>query len=261
MSLSSLSRLITVIILTLTGLGSCVSQKKLPYLQNPAFTTQQATTIDNTPSPYRLQNSDIISIRVQSAQAELNTSLNITGSQTLYSSEPGVLYLSGYSVDERGQVTLPTAGKVKVQGLTLDEAQNAIQKAVALYVRDATVLVKLLSFKVTILGEVRTPGRYFIYSSQATLLEALGMAGDLTEFGNRENVKLVRQTPKGSEVVLLNLTDPNLLKSPYYYLMPNDALYVEPLKARSSRANINNLGIVFSGISAVALILSFFVNN
>ncbi len=244
----------------LIGLGGCIPQKKLPYLQNPSFTTERATPIDNNPEPYRLQPSDIVSVKVQSAQADLNTSLNITGSQTLYSSEPGVLYLSGYSVDERGQITLPTAGKVKVQGLTLDEAQNAVQKAVALYVRDATVLVKLLSFKVTILGEVRTPGRYFIYNSQATLLEALGMAGDLTEFGNRENIKLVRQTPKGSAVILLNLTDPNLLKSPYYYLMPNDALYIEPLRARSSRANVNNLGIVFSGISAVVLLLSFFVN-
>ena len=83
------------------------------------------------------------------------------------------------------------------------------------------------------------------------------MAGDLTEFGNRQNVKLVRQTAKGSEVVLINLTDPNLLQSPYYYLLPNDALYVEPLKARTDRGNANNLGLVFAGISAIVLLISY----
>jgi len=165
--------------------------------------------------------------------------------------------VSGYSVDDAGFISLPSAGQFKVQGLTVEEAQAAVQKKVISLMRDANVVLKLTSFKITILGEVRVPGRYFVYNAQATLFEALGLAGDLTEFGSRTNVKLIRQTAKGSKVVLLNLTDPNLLRSKYYYLLPNDALYVEPLKARTNRGNASNLGLVFGGLSTLILLLSF----
>lgn len=243
------------------GLDSCVVQQKLPYLQGGKYSTSTPTTIDNAPVPYKLQVSDVLSIRVQSVQPGLSDLFNLTGAQSVYSGDPGTLYLSGYPVDATGHINLPTVGKILVRGLTLEQTQTLVQQQVARYVRDANVLVKLLSFKITILGEVRTPGRYFIYNPQATVLEGLGMAGDLSEFGNRQNIKLIRQTAKGSEVVLLDLTDPQLLTSPYYYLRPNDALYVEPLKARTARGNIGNLAIVFAGISAVVLLLSYLKLN
>jgi polysaccharide export outer membrane protein len=105
-----------------------------------------------------------------------------------------------------------------------------------------------------VLGEVRNPGYFFVQSPQATILEGLGLAGDLTPLGNRRNVKLIRQTANGSEVVLLDLTRPNLLSSPYYYLQPNDAIYVEPVTALTQRSNINNLSIVFAGLTTIAVI-------
>lgn len=238
------------------ALGGCVVQGKLPYLQGKGYSTQRPVQVINARPAYQLQAGDVLSIRVQSVQPALSDIFNVQGPQA-FSADPGTLYLTGYPVDEAGTVNLPTVGRLKMQGLSLEQAQALVQQKVGAYVRDANVLVKLLSFKITVLGEVRTPGRYFIYNPQATVLEALGLAGDLTEFGNRENVKLVRQTAKGSEVVLLNLTDPNLLQSPYYYLLPNDALYVEPLKARTARANANNLGLVFAGISAIVLLVSY----
>ena len=252
--------LITLVFL-LPALAGCVVQEKLPYLQNSQYSTTQPVVTANAPVPYKLQPSDILSVKVQSVQPELNQLFNINNSQGIFSGDPGVLYLNGYPVDEDGNIVLPTVGKLKMAGLTLDQAQALVQQQVNRYVRDANVLVKLLSFRVTVLGEVRTPGRYFVYNSQATVLEALGLAGDLTEFGNRQNVKLVRQTEKGSEVVLLNLTDSALLRSPYYYMRPNDALYVEPMKARTSRGNLGNLGVIFAGISAAALIVSFFITR
>ncbi|WP_324674403.1 polysaccharide biosynthesis/export family protein [Hymenobacter sp. GOD-10R] len=244
-------------LLSLLGLEGCITQSKLPYLQGAKYSTETPTNIDNAPPAYHIQPNDVLSVRVQSAQSSLTEQFNLNGTQSIYSGDPGTLYLSGYPVDEAGNVTLPTAGKVSVRNLTIEQAQRVIQQQVTRYIRDANVLVKLLSFKITVLGEVRTPGRYFIYNPQATLLEGLGMAGDLTEFGNRKNIKLIRQTAKGSEVVLLNLTDPKLLQSPYYYLRPNDALYVEPLRARAARGNVTNLALVFSGISAVVLLLTF----
>lgn len=238
-------------------LGACVAQQRLPYLQGKDYSTRAAVQVDNQRQAYRLQTGDVLSIKVQSVQPALNDMFNVTSGQYIQSGDPGNLFASGYSVDEAGSITLPTVGRLKVGGLTVEETQLLVLKEVARFMREANVVVKLTSFKLTILGEVRAPGRYFVYNSQATVLEALGMAGDLTEFGSRTNVKLIRQTLKGSEVVLLDLTDPELLRSKYYYLLPNDALYVEPMKARTARGNANNLGLVFGGLSTIILLLSF----
>ena len=234
-----------------------MAQQQLPYLQGKGYSTRTAVQVDNQRQAYHLQPGDVLSIRVQSVQPTLNEMFSVTNGQNIQSGDPGNLFVSGYSVDDAGTITLPTAGRLKVGGLTVEETQLLVQKEVARFMREANVVVKLTSFKLTILGEVRAPGRYFVYNSQATVLEGLGLAGDLTEFGSRTNVKLIRQTPKGSEVVLLDLTDPDLLRSKYYYLLPNDALYVEPLKARTARGNANNLGLVFGALSAIVLLLSF----
>lgn len=248
-----------VIIWLLPGLlAACVSQRQLPYLQGTGYSTKAAVPVENERAAYRIQPGDVLSIHVQSVQPSLNDLFSISSGQNIQSGDPGNLFVAGYSVDATGSLTLPTIGRVKVAGLTVEETQLLVQREVVpRFIRDANVIVKLTSFKVTILGEVRAPGRYFVFNSQATVLEALGLAGDLTEFGNRTNVKLIRPTAKGSEVVLLNLTDPNLLRSKYYYLLPNDALYVEPLRARNSRGNANNLGLVFAGLSTIILLLSF----
>jgi polysaccharide export outer membrane protein len=254
-------RRLLIVILMPSLLGACVAQKQLPYLQGKEYSTGTAVQVNNEPQAYHLQPGDVLSIRVQSVQPALNDMFSMTSGQNLQTSDPSNLYVSGYLVDETGTITLPTVGRLKVGGFTVEQTQQLVQKEVGHFMRDANVAVKLTSFKLTILGEVRTPGRYYVYSSQATVLEALGLAGDLTEFGSRTNVKLIRQTAKGSEVVLLNLTDPNLLRSKYYYLLPNDALYVEPMKARTSRGNANNLGLVFGGLSTVILLLSFIKAN
>jgi polysaccharide export outer membrane protein len=250
-----------MMVLLAGSLSACVSQRQLPYLQGKDYSTKASVQVDNERQVYRLQPGDVLNIRVQSVQPALNDLFSVTSGQNIQSGDPGNIFASGYSVDEAGTINLPTAGRLKVGGLTVEETQQLIQKEVARFMREANVLVKLTSFKLTILGEVRVPGRYFVYNSQATVLEALGLAGDLTEFGNRTNVKLIRQTAKGSEVVLLDLTDPNLLRSKYYYLLPNDALYVEPLPARTNRGNANNLGLLFGGLSTIILLLSFIKAN
>ena len=242
-------------------LGACVAQKNLPYLQGKGYSTKAAVQIDNEPQAYRLQPGDVLNIRVQSGQTAFNDMFSMMPGQNFLSGEPSILYISGYVVDDTGSISLPTAGRLKVAGLTVEQSQQLIQKEVGKFMRDANVAVRLTSFRLTVLGEVRAPGRYFVYGPQATVLEALGLAGDLTEFGSRANVKLIRQTAKGSEVVLLDLTDPDLLRSKYYYLLPNDALYVEPMKARTYRGNATNLALVFGGLSTVILLLSFIREN
>ncbi|NJO02073.1 MAG: hypothetical protein HC880_10590 [Bacteroidia bacterium] len=107
------------------------------------------------------------------------------------------------------------------------------------------------------LGEVNRPGHYPIFNDQVTLFEALSLAGDLKEFANARQIKLIRQKPEGVAVVLLDITDDDILMSPYYYLLPNDILYVEPLKAQVRRTNLPLLGAVFSGVSTLVLLLNF----
>jgi polysaccharide export outer membrane protein len=152
-------------------------------------------------------------------------------------------------------------GRLTVTNRTIDEVQNLIQTQTDKYLNNATVIVKLTSFKITILGEVRSPGHYFIYNNQATVLEALGMAGDLTPIGNRKKVKLIRQVPTGSEVMLLNLTDARLLQSEFFFMKPGDVLYVEPLRAHTKRSNLEILSVVFSAITTGVLIMSYVNSN
>jgi polysaccharide biosynthesis/export protein len=243
--------------------SSCYYQKKLVYFQDNDFSYVQPTFVENQRTIYRIQPNDVLSVKVKSSTDQsVSDIFNIIAStQTSAFSSPGSLYLEGYSVDEQGRVNLPILGLLTVKDLTLDEVQNLIQTNANKYLKNATVVVKLISFKITVLGEVNNPGYHYVYNNQATILEALGLAGDLTIFASRKNVKLIRSVPRGSEVVLLDLKDPNLLKSKYFYLMPNDVLYVEPFRARSKRSNLENLTLVFSAITTMVLILNYIDNN
>jgi polysaccharide export outer membrane protein len=186
--------------------------------------------------------------------------LNPQQSGSMFAS-PANFYMDGYTIDPDGKITLPVIGDVVVKDMTTEEAQASIQKAADKFLTKAIVIVKLTSFKVTVLGEVKNPGYYYVFNSQATLLEGLGMAGDLTAFGNRENVKLIRQTPGGSEVVMLDLTDADLLKSPYFFMMPGDVLYVAPLRARSNRSNLELATFVFGALTTTILVMSYVENS
>jgi polysaccharide export outer membrane protein len=238
---------------------SCVSNKDLVYLQNSKFSEETPTSIATENFVYKIQPNDVLSVKVQSIQPEITNIFNITSNPNIIgNSDPGNLFLSGYSVDEKGFINLPTVGPVKVTGLTVNEAQRNIQREIDLYIKNANVIVKLTSFRITVLGEVRRPGQYYVFNGKASVLEGLAMAGDLAQSGNRHHVKLIRQTPGGSEVVLLDLTDSDLMRSKYYYLLPNDAIYVEPLEAYTKRNNLTLLGVVFSGITTTILVLQYF---
>lgn len=246
----------------LSMLSSCYYNKRLVYLQDERFTGDHSTHVVNHARPYRLQKNDVISVKVKSAtDSKISEIFNITNDNMATFSSPGNLYMDGYSVENSGTVTLPILGTVPVEGLTLQEAQDSIQNRADKYLNQATALVKLVSFKITVLGEVKNPGYHYVFNNQVTVLEALGLAGDLTNFGNRKNIKLIRPVAEGSEVSILDITDPDLLKSPYFYLMPNDVLYVEPLRARSNRSNLEVWGVIFSAATTAVLVLSYINSN
>jgi polysaccharide biosynthesis/export protein len=229
------------------------------YFPGAEFGTESLTPIENNyPGNYRLQPRDIISVKVKTLDVESSEYFNIETGRGFNNFNPASIYLRGYSIDDKGNITLPEAGSVQVSGLTIVEAQNKIQEALSTYLNKATILVKLVSFRITVLGEVRSPGQYFVYNDQVTLLEGLGMAGDLTEFGNRENVTLIRQSGGKLGGIRLNLREPSLLSSKFYYLQPNDVLYVQPLKVKNTRSNLSTLNIVSIIVGSVSTALAIF---
>lgn len=237
---------------------SCIAKKELVYMQNEKLKNNTPTNFTTPYKEYELQPNDVLSIKVLSVQPELSNLFNIIDPNNAFGiSGPSSLFLSGYSIDKDGKIMLPTIGELKVSGLTVAQSQDLIQRSLDRYITDATVVVKLISFKFSVLGEVRNPGYYYVYNEQANLLEALSMAGDLTQGASRENIKLIRQKPGGTEVVLLDLKDPNLVQSQYYYLKPNDVLYIEPRKTQIKRDNLIVVSTILGVLSTAGLILNF----
>jgi len=141
----------------------------------------------------------------------------------------GNLDLITYEVDDSGEINYSHLGRIRVEGLTVDQVATEIQSRINRFIEGTSVFVKLVERNVTVLGEVANPGRHPMLRSRITLLEALGAAGDLTDFGNRRNVKILRETRDGTVVAYLDLTDPGLVTSPWYYLHPHDIIFVEPI--------------------------------
>ncbi len=250
----------TFLIFAVICFASCIPNKKLVYFPDPDFNETQLTYSNIPPADYLLQPGDILSVRVKTLDQISSDYFNIEPENNNFNLNPASLYLNGYSIDLEGNIDFPEVGALKVGGLTLQQAERKIQDSVGIYLNNATVIAKLVSFKITVLGEVQKPGHYFVYNEQASILEGLGMAGDLTDFGNRENITLIRKTADGTASILIDLKNPDLLSSPYYYLQPNDVLYVQPLKAKNSRDNLSTLtllSVLFGAISATVLLVDF----
>lgn len=242
----------------LVAFSSCTTNKQLTYLQN-VDSLPQGSVYYKQAVEYRIQNEDILYIRVISLNDEINTMINTFSSQTnmnQFQNEIS-LYLYGYSVNDSGYVDVPYIGNVNVLGLTLEEAKQIIKERVEKSVRNATVIVKLVSFKFSVLGEVQRPGVYKNYNNQLTILEALSMAGDITDYGNRFEVLVVRPTKDDTKTYRVDLTDKSLLSSEAFFLLPNDVVYVQPIKSKSFRINIPTMTLALTSISTLILVLSF----
>ncbi|MEA1898243.1 MAG: polysaccharide biosynthesis/export family protein [Bacteroidota bacterium] len=242
----------------LVAFSSCTTNKQLTYLQN-VDSLPQGSVYYKQAVEYRIQNEDILYIRVISLNDEINTMINTFSSQTnmnQFQNEIS-LYLYGYSVNDSGYVDVPYIGNVNVLGLTLEEAKQIIKERVEKSVRNATVIVKLVSFKFSVLGEVQRPGVYKNYNNQLTILEALSMAGDITDYGDRFEVLVVRPTKDDTKTYRVDLTDKSLLSSEAFFLLPNDVVYVQPIKSKSFRINIPTMTLALTSISTLILVLSF----
>jgi polysaccharide export outer membrane protein len=167
------------------------------------------------------------------------------------------LYLQGYSIDAEGNINLPFLGKTTVGGLSIQEAQEAVQQKTELMYKDASVIVKMANYKITLLGEVRRPGNIRNFNDNINIFEALANVGDLTENGDRRNVLVVRSSSDGNRTIRLNLNDRSVLSSEAFYLLPNDVVIVEPIGNKVFQMNLPYVNLTLSSISTIILLYNF----
>ena len=254
--------LVTAILAVL--FASCVPQKKMLYLKDAQMATENNSInyINERTVNYKLQPGDNLFIRFNTIDERGTAAL--TGesgsSRSSYMSSDASIYLQSYTLDEEGYIELPLIGKVELKNLTIDQAKDRMQTALDQYVNQTTIIVKLSNFNLTVLGEVARPGMYKVYQSQINLFEAISLAGNMTNFAKRDNVKIVRQTDNGSEIITVDMGQADILSSPYYYLKPNDIIYVEPLKIKqwgfTTFPYSTVLSVVSLGVTLVTLVRS-----
>jgi len=241
-------------------LTSCIPTKDLTYLQQKESESPEKAIAAIELKPYRLQTNDILSINLKAIDPKLvsifNASAN-TNENMVQNSESG-LYFNGYRVDDHGNIRIPILGEINVLGYTLEEVRLKIEKQLLeeYFNKEANLFVnvKLSGFRYTINGEVGNTGTKTLYQENVNILEAIANAGDITMVGNRKEVTIMRKTPTGVEMHDVDLTDRNVINSPYYYLQPNDYIYVKPLKQKSwgtGKTGIESLGTVITLLSLV----------
>jgi polysaccharide export outer membrane protein len=246
---------------------SCASTRKSIYFSNLTDTLQSQTiALANFTEPL-IQNDDILSVNVQTTDPTVTSTLNLSsGSQPEATSQAAVTgggqatVLRGYLVNKNGEIELPIIGKVSVAGLTTFQAAEQIKQKAAVYYKLPTVEVRFSNFKVSALGEVNKPGVYILPNEKVSILDAISLAGDLTIYGRRDNILVIRDNGGKKEVARLNINSSDIFKSPFYYLKQGDVVYVEPIKAKiNSVTNADAFRYTTLGISILTLISLLFV--
>ena len=227
-------RKLTILVLLLAFISSCVPKKRLTYLQEKERTSNQYPI---TRTPYQVQPNDILSITIRTYDAETAQLFNITSLTQQNALQAGdiLFYLQGYSVNLDGNITLPILGELNVLDKTVEEIQNQVETALSPYFLEEAinVTVQIAGIRFSVVGEVNRPGKYVIYQNQVNIFEALAQSGDISIVGDRKNVMLLRQNLGSVETIYLDLTDADVIKNPDYFIQPNDIINVMPLSQKS----------------------------
>jgi polysaccharide biosynthesis/export protein len=238
------------VFLFLLFLTACVPQHKVVYINGNEAINQYE---NQSRSSIKIKPYDQLYLKVTSLDEK---TYNIFNFDERIFSEVGIS-LNSFSVDDSGRIKLPIIGQIYVKDLTLQETELKIQKAYESYLNNPTVIAKFINNQITVLGYVTRPGTYPFTTEQISIFNALGLAGDITEYGNRKKVILVREQENKLERIEIDLTRNDILGSPYYFLQKNDIIYVEPLKQRYWTINNVQLGLALSSITTFILVLSY----
>ncbi len=250
-------------ILLLVSMLGCRSSKELIFLKD-VEPNGVITGLSAKKTEPLLRSGDILYISIKSTSPEVNLLYNPESSMEVnsYNSTqkyitPASAYLYGFEIGKDENLNLPMLGKVKAAGFTQSEIEQVLQRKADETLKDAIVKVKLLNFKVTVMGEVRNPGIYYNYSNTINVIEALAMANGNTDFATIRNVMVVRPSPEGNKTYMLDLASKDMYSSEGFYLHPNDNIFVRPDKHKNIQLNGQAYSLILSSMSVMILVLGF----
>ena len=238
-----------LLFIVIISVASCASRKDLAYLQN-------ADSMKNLESFYSfeptLKVDDLLSIIVSAETPEVTIPFNLPQIQGNYQINNNQNGIKTYLIDAEGFIDFPVVGSIQLAGLTRRQAVDKLTEAVAIYIINPSINLRILNYKVSVIGEVIRPGNYPIQSERITLLEALSMAGDLTIYGKRDNILIIREAEGKKSFNRVDITSADFINSPYYYLTQNDQIVVEPNKARMNASVVGpNITLFISALSVL----------
>ena len=252
-------------LIALMLLAACGTQKDVPYVQN-------AESVDLSKSQYlfdaKIMPKDQLTITVSTTNDEAATPFNLTvptpytvNSRSTYSQA----MLQTYLVDNAGNINFPILGSIHVGGLTKSQAEKMIQDQIKPFMAEAEnpiVTVRMPGYQISVIGEVARPGTFTVSREKISILEALAQAGDLTIYGQRKNVQLIREDSTGQKSIhIFDLTDANIINSPYFYLQQNDVIYVTPNKVKAQNSSVGSMTTLWFSATSILISLTSLLYN
>jgi len=248
-----------ILLILVTLFSSCGSPKDLVYFQDEPLSK---TKIEDTNYELKYKTDDLLTIDISALDPDAVRPFNLPAvsySASVISAQ-GILKMQTYLIDSNGNIEFPVLGTLKIGGLTRTQATEMLKTKLTEYIKSPIVNIRLANFTIVVLGAVNKPGTFTIQDERITLPEALGLAGDLTIYGKRDNIFLIREIDGEKRFAKLDLTSINIVNSPLYYLSQNDVIYVEPNNARVKQSTFNpNNGVVISAIGTLATIVAILI--
>ena len=241
-------------------LTSCIDYQNLVYVKDTGN-----NALNKYPTyQYKLRPQDNLYIKLTSLEETTMTDFNQGGGEMRGgggNAPAAMLYLTGYMIDNEGFIALPILGKLKVAGMSVNQVKEMIDERLRDYVKDPSVSVKLVNYRITILGEVARPGVQYIFEEKWTLFQALSNAGNPTDFADIKRVKFVREEEGQIKTTYLDLSRPELISSEYMFLQPHDMIYIEPVKAKTFATNSRVISVTLSTLSILLVLTNIILNN
>lgn len=251
------------VLLLLLVFSSCRSSKDLTYIEDVKG-EQNLKSLTQTGPTYKIKKKDNLFVSILSSNPEMNKLYNPAFSNSSSGTIPNQMYdeltgqyIYGYEVDQEGNIILPLIGKIRVDGRTIAEAEEVIQGKAEELLKEVTVKVRLLNYKITVMGEVENPGVYYNYNSEVTIFDAISMANGITNYAKIEKVQVLRPSSEGNLTFEVNLNSKSALMSEAYFLQPNDVVFVQPAKFKNTQLRLPLYGVFLSTVSTFLLLLNY----
>lgn len=243
------TKFMVIILLLIFTFSACITNRDLEYIRS----NKEIKKAKANKQVYRLQQGDLISVQISTTTQQQHDFFNKenTSNAQLMIQNP---YLYGYIINQEGNLDLPSFGKVKAAGFTLRELENVIRNIAVSYFESPVIKLNIINFEITILGEVNNPGTFTVVDPEVNILYALSLSGDMTQFGNRRKVKVIRNENELNSVFYVDLTKKGVLNNSDFMLQPHDIIYVAPLNKKFYAFN-NITNVVSMALSAVTLYL------